>query len=280
MATDDGFRPPDEEVRWMARQTRNTCTPDVALEAMEIWHETDIRNVLPSVQVPTLLLADEGGRALEVAEYVGSLMPNATLQSIPHKEWPSGRAIEPFVLPYRDAMRRFLGLEPERPSIDTVLVTVLSTDIVGSTERQAAIGDRAWKDLVQEHHAIVRSALERWRGVENDTAGDGFFATFDGPARAIHCALEVTEWVRPLDIEIRAGVHTGECEVIDGKAGGIAASTGARISALAGASEVLVSQTVKDLVAGSGLSFEDTGERELKGIPDRWRLYRVTSGQR
>ena len=146
-----------------------------------------------------------------------------------------------------------------------------------STAKQASLGDRAWKELVLGHHIVVRDALTRWRGVENDTAGDGFFATFDGPARAIRCALEISERVRDLGIEIRAGVHTGECEVIDGKHAGITVSIGARVAATAGQSEVLVSQTVKDLVAGSGFTFRDAGEHELKGIPDPWRLHRVKS---
>ncbi len=158
---------------------------------------------------------------------------------------------------------------------DRVLATVLFTDIVGSTERAAALGDRAWGDLAERHHAVMRSELERYRGREVDTAGDGFFATFDGPARAIRCACAMTEAVRELGLEIRAGLHTGEVEQIDGDIGGIAVNIGARVSAQAGPSEVLVSQTVKDLVAGSGLAFEDAGEHELKGVPDRWRLYRV-----
>jgi class 3 adenylate cyclase len=149
------------------------------------------------------------------------------------------------------------------------------TDIVGSTEKQVALGDHDWKSLVERHHATVRKALARWHGVENDTAGDGFYATFDGPARAIRCAIEVAERVRDLGIEIRAGVHTGECEVIEDKCAGLTVSIGARVAANAGPSEVLVSRTVRDLVAGSGLQFEDRGERELKGVPDRWRLYRV-----
>jgi class 3 adenylate cyclase len=153
------------------------------------------------------------------------------------------------------------------------LSTVLFTDIVGSTERQAAMGDRAWRDVVLAHHERVRDALDRWRGVENDTAGDGFFATFDGPARAVRCALEVSDRVRDLGIEIRAGVHTGECEAVDGKCGGIAVAIGARIAGVAGASQVLVSQTVKDLVTGSGLRFEDVGEHVLKGVPQPWRLF-------
>ena len=158
--------------------------------------------------------------------------------------------------------------------------TVLFTDIVGSTEMQASLGDRSWRELVERHHAIVRAALGRWRGVENDTAGDGFYATFDGPARAISCALDVVERVRELGIEIRVGVHTGECEVIDGKCAGLTVSIGARVASNAEPSEVLVSRTVKDLVAGSGLSFDDRGEHELKGVPDRWHLYRVLEGGR
>jgi class 3 adenylate cyclase len=172
-----------------------------------------------------------------------------------------------------EAIRQFAGIKPARPSVDTVLSTVVFTDIVGSTEHQARLGDHAWKGLVERHHEIVRAALDAWRGIENDTAGDGFYATFDGPARAIHCAQEIRDRVPRLGIQIRAGVHTGECELIDGKAGGIAVTTGARISALAQPSQLLVSQTVKDLVAGSGFSFEPAGEHELKGVPDHWRLY-------
>jgi class 3 adenylate cyclase len=166
-----------------------------------------------------------------------------------------------------------------RPALggDRALATILFTDIVGSTRMAAELGDHAWRDLVERHHTIVRDLLARSRGTEMDTAGDGFFATFDGPARAVRCAMAAVEAVRPLGIEIRAGVHTGEVETIDAKAGGIAVIIGARISASAGASEVLVSSTVKDLVAGSGLVFEDAGEHELKGVPDRWHLHRVVS---
>ena len=151
------------------------------------------------------------------------------------------------------------------------------TDIVDSTATQAARGDHAWRTLVEQHHAIVRDGLGRWKGREIDTAGDGFYATFDGPARAIRCAVEVTHRVRELGIEIRAGVHTGECTMIDGKVGGLAVSIGARVAATAGRSEVRVSQTVKDLTAGSGFGFVDAGEHELKGVPGVWRLYRVTA---
>jgi len=158
--------------------------------------------------------------------------------------------------------------------LDTVLTTVLFTDIVGSTERQATLGDRRWQDLLERHNAVVREALARWRGTERDTAGDGFYATFEGPARAIRCAREIVERVREeLGLEVRAGVHTGECRVIDGKLGGITVSIAARVVATAGASEVRVSRTVKDLVTGSGLTFADAAEIELRGVPGRWRLY-------
>ena len=156
-----------------------------------------------------------------------------------------------------------------------MLATVLFTDIVRSTETAADLGDRRWKELLEEHHRRVRGQLTRFRGTEIDTAGDGFFATFDGPARAVRCARAIVDAVSPLGVEVRAGVHTGEVETIDGKVGGMAVVIGARVGALAGPSEVLVSQTVSDLTAGSGLALEDAGEHELKGVPERWRLYRV-----
>jgi len=162
---------------------------------------------------------------------------------------------------------------PRRDPHDQILASVLFTDIVGSTETAARLGDRGWKQLSTKHNAVMRKELKRFRGKEMDTAGDGFFASFDGPARGIRCTLEICERVRNLGIEIRAGIHTGECELIDGKCGGIAVSIGARIAAIAAPSQVLVSQTVKDLVAGSGFTFEAAGEHELKGIPDSWRLY-------
>jgi class 3 adenylate cyclase len=174
-----------------------------------------------------------------------------------------------------DGIRGFVGAERTPVELDTILSTVLFTDIVDSTQRQASLGDHGWKELIEQHHAAVRGSLVRWHGVENDTAGDGFYATFEGPARAIRCAQEVTHQVRNLGIQIRAGVHTGECELIDGKVGGLAVTIGARVAATAGPSEVRISQTVKDLVAGSGLSFEDAGEHALKGVPDSWHLYRV-----
>ncbi len=229
--------------------------------------------VLPAVGVPTLLVSH--GPEHEQAEHVASLMPNATLMTI---DSPHDRPAANGMGTLAEMFREWIGLPKAPVGVDTVLSTALFTDIVGSTEKQAALGDARWKALVHEHHAIVRDSLRRWRGVEIDTAGDGFYATFDGPARAIRCALEVTAQVRDLGIEVRAGTHTGECELIDGKIGGLSVTIGARVAAHAGPSEVLVSQTVKDLVAGSGLAFDDRGEHELKGVPGAWRLYAVLRG--
>jgi class 3 adenylate cyclase len=174
-----------------------------------------------------------------------------------------------------DEVEQFLTGKRHVPDVDRVLATVLFTDIVGSTEKAAALGDGRWGELLTLHHERVRTQLDGFRGVEIDTAGDGFFATFDGPARAVRCGQGIVEAVRDLGIEIRAGAHTGEIEIHGDDVRGIAVHIGARIGALAGPGDVLVSSTVKDLVAGSGLRFEDAGEHELRGIPDRWRLYRV-----
>jgi class 3 adenylate cyclase len=179
-----------------------------------------------------------------------------------------------------EQIQDFTRIDRPPAALSSVLDTVLLTDIVGSTQRSSEMGNREWKDLLERHHAIVRNSLHRFDGTEVNTAGDGFYATFDGPARAIRCALDIAERIPELGIEIRAGIHTGECEVIDDNVGGLAVSIGARVAANAGPSEVLVSQTVRDLVAGSGLAFGDAGEHELKGVPDRWHLYRVVTTPR
>jgi class 3 adenylate cyclase len=174
-----------------------------------------------------------------------------------------------------EEVARFVARKAVPDVPDSVLATLLFTDIVGSTERAAELGDRTWRELLERHHALVRRELTRFRGEERDTAGDGFFATFDGPARAIRCAQALVNGVRELGLEVRAGVHTGECELHDGKVAGLAVSIGARVAASAGPNEVLVSQTVKDLVAGTGVVLEDRGERDLKGVPGRWRVYQA-----
>ena len=242
---------------------------------------TDIRPILPSIHVPVLVLLRPHARGgdpawVEPARFLAQRIPGARLEELPGHDaslWVGDQAL------VHRAIDFFLGeVRREASELERVLATVLLTDVVGSTEKAAELGNRGWRELVERHHAAVRALLERYRGTEVDTAGDGFFATFDGPARAIRCARAIVEEVRPLGIEVRAGLHTGECETIDGKVGGMAVNIGARVGAAAEPSEVLVSQTVKDLVVGSGLVFEDRGEHELKGVQDSWRLYRVVGG--
>jgi class 3 adenylate cyclase/pimeloyl-ACP methyl ester carboxylesterase len=267
-ATDERF------VEWWARFERLVASPSAYEELGRILTEVDVRDVLPAIRVPTLVIHREGDPIVlePQARYVAGQIANATYVMLPGEDHLPFVGDADAIL---DEVERFVTGRRPIPEIDTVLATVLFTDIVDSTRRQTELGDGGWKDLVERHHAVVRDLLEKYRGEEQDTAGDGFFVRFDGPARAIRCAQSIVESVRPLGIEVRAGLHTGECEIVDGKAGGIAVSIGARVMANAGPSEVLVSQTVKDLVAGSGLAFEDAGEHELKGVPDRWRLYRV-----
>lgn len=256
----------DEElVQLYARINRNTASPDVAETLTRISWQTDVRDILPSVHTATALVVGEEDERAE-ADYVASLMPHATVHVLPGR---SGLQVDGLLQIVRD----LAGIERPPEGMESTLAAVLFTDIVASTRRQVSVGDRAWRDVAHAHHAIVREALARWDGTEHDTAGDGFFASFRGPARAIHCALDIAERVAVLNIETRAAVHIGECELIDGKPGGLAVVIGARALATAGARDVVVTQTVKDLVAGSGFGFEDRGEHELKGVPDRWHLY-------
>jgi len=258
----------DENVaRRYARVTRNTVSPDVAEALTRILWLTDVRDILSSVHTPTALVVGDADTQAdrEEAEYVASLMPSATLHLLQGR---SGLQIEEQMV----IVRELAGVE-RHPAVSTVLATVLFTDIVASTRKQAELGDRRWRELVLAHHSAVRAALSHWGGTEHDTAGDGFFASFVGPARAIHCAHEIAERVADLGIETRAGVHIGECELIDGKPGGLAVTIGARLLGAAGPRDVVVSGTVKDLVAGSGFAFTDRGMHELKGVPDLWRLF-------
>jgi class 3 adenylate cyclase len=256
----------------MARLDRHFMAPSTAAEWMLAIGETDVTAALPLLRCPTLLLDHEQSLTYAETRHVQSMIPTAELQLI------TG---DPYKLPYGDrsqiveAVQAFIGREHAGGASATVLGTVLFTDIVGSTERQAAMGDQAWAEVIRRHHSIVREALRRWQGVENDTAGDGFYATFDGPARAIRCALLLVNQLAEIGLEIRAGIHTGECEVVDGKRSGLTVTIGSRIAGVAGAKEVLVSRTVKDLTAGSGFSYDDRGEHQLKGVPEGWHLYRV-----
>ena len=241
--------------------------------------EIDVRGVLGAIHVPTLILYRSGDHPFIVggSRYLAEHIPHATQVELPGAEHAIAAGntpalldqVEPFLLTAWEE-RQSVESEPER-----VLATVLFTDIVGSTARAAELGDRGWRELLTRHHGLIRRELTRFRGRELDTAGDGFFASFDGPARAIRCASQVATAVKELGIDIRAGLHTGECEVIDGKVGGIAVHIGARVASEAGPGEVLVSSTVKDLVAGAGIEFSERGAAELKGVPGEWRLFAV-----
>jgi class 3 adenylate cyclase/pimeloyl-ACP methyl ester carboxylesterase len=261
-------------VTWFAKLLRHAETP-ASYEAFErMWFETDVRDVLPTVHVPTAVLFkadDPDSWTRDGATYCAERMPGAVLVKVP------GVAYVPWVEepePLVSAIEQFLdSVRAEEVALDRVLTTVLFTDVVGSTKRAAELGGARWKELLERHCTTVRALLARYRGTEVKTMGDGFLATFDGPARAVRCAQGICEAVKPLGLEVRAGCHTGEIELVGSDVGGIAVHIGARVGALAGPSEVLVSSTVKDLVAGSGLVFEDRGEHELKGVPGAWRLY-------
>jgi class 3 adenylate cyclase len=270
--------PPGDEGEWFSRYARASVTPGGLAAELNSYLETDVRAVLPSIQVPTLVLVDTDSfyEVLpETGRFVATKIPGARIvehssQGGHHFHWYA-RA-DAIV----DEVGRFLAaIREEDESFDRVLATVLFTDIVGSTERAAALGDRRWREVVEQHHAAIRTLLARYRGVELDNAGDGFFASFEGPARAVRCATAIVDAVRPLGIEVRAGLHTGEMERLDGKVGGVAVNIGARVAAMAAPSEVLVSQTVKDLMVGSDLRFEDRGSHELKGVPGAWKVYAV-----
>lgn len=252
---------------------RSSASPQMARTLIEMVVETDVRDLLPSISVPTLVLhREEEFIPVAGARDMAEQIPDARLIVLP------GADHIPFYGDadgYAEEIEEFLTGARQAPMTDRILTTVMFTDIVGSTERAAALGDARWRELVSRHDELTRAELERHRGREVKTMGDGFLATFDGPARAIRCARAIAEQVRPLDIELRAGLHTGECELIGDDIGGMAVNIGARIGALAGAGEVVVSSTVKDLVVGSGISFSDRGTCELKGVPGEWRLYAV-----
>ena len=270
--------PPEdiEFVRWDEKISRFAATPESMAAFSRMWFETDVRDILPTIRVPTLVLyKTESVNGAEPAAYVASLIAGARAAGVPGREWvlwfedpePLVASIEAFLASVRN----------EEAEFDRVLATVLFTDIVGSTAKNTELGDLAWTELVERHHAVVRAMIARYRGQEIDTAGDGFFATFDGPARGVRCAQQIIDAVRPLGLEVRTGVHTGEVQTIDGKAGGLGVVIGARVGALATASEVLVSQTVKDLVAGSGLDVRRRGRARAEGcprplapVPGRW----------
>jgi len=266
----------DERIaRWFARLERLGASPGAAIALWRMNAEIDVRDVLPSIRVPTLVLhrRDDTSLPVEVGRYVAQLVPGARfveLEGRDHLPWVGD--MEPFV----GEIEEFLTGTRGASEVDRVLATVLFTDVVGSSERARELGDRRWRDLLESFQDRVRDEVRRFRGREIDTAGDGFFATFDGPARAIRCAQSLCGAVAALGLTVRTGL-TGECEGSGEKVAGIAVHIGARVAASVAPGEILVSGTVKDLVAGSGLRFEDRGPRELKGMPGEWRLYAVAA---
>ena len=284
LATAQALAPsaPPEEQQALATAIRQSASPGAVVALSRMNRESDVRDVLPAIRVPTLVLnrEEEHPFTLQGSAYLAEHIPGARHVELPGADhlmsagdWePYARALEEFL---QEAWAEEATAEPET---DRVLATILFTDIVGSTAKAVELGDARWRQLLEDHQSTVRRLLLRYRGTELDTAGDGFFAAFDGPARGIRCARAITESVRDLGIEVRAGLHTGECERMNAKVGGIAVHIGARVAAEASPGEVVVSSTVKDLVAGSGIAFRDRGAAELKGVPGEWRLFAVESG--
>ena len=270
VAGDEAFR------ERLATYFRRSASPGAAAALLRMNTEIDVRAVLPTIRVPTLVLHRSGDRDANVEEgrWIASQIPGARFVELPgedHLPWVGD------VDTLLDEIEEFLtGVRPA-PNPDRMLLTLLFTDIVGSTRRATELGDRRWRELVDAHHAAVRRELDRFRGREVDTAGDGFFATFDGPGRALHAATAIRDALGPLGLEVRAGVHTGECEVTDAAVRGVAVHVAARVAACAAAGEILATSTVRDLVAGSGIVFADRGSTELKDV-GAWHLYEVRSG--
>jgi class 3 adenylate cyclase len=264
----------DKVLRRYSRLLRQSASPGTEELFERVTGTFDIRDLLKTIHIPTLVLhrTDDQDNPVEAGRDLADRIPGARFVELPgFDSYPWAGDQEPLLA---EVQAFVTGSRPAESS-DRVLATVLFTDIVDSTRRAAELGDARWKELLGRHHEVVRAELQRYRGREVDIAGDGFLATFDGPARAVRCARAIKDAVARLGLDIRAGLHTGECETIAGKVGGIAVHIGARIGSIAAPSEILVSRTVRDLVAGSGLAFEDAGDHELKGVPESWRLYRV-----
>jgi class 3 adenylate cyclase len=270
----------DEEIAALTQYLQLGASVGARIALARMNMGIDVRDVLGAIRIPTLVLhcARDPWVSAEQGRYIAERISGSTYVELDCNTHIAAKADVPLVV---GAVRPFLerawaARSDEPPEPDRVLATVLFTDIVGSSEQAATLGDRAWREKLEQHHELVRRHLLRHRGVEIDTAGDGFFASFDGPARAIRCASAITSGVRGLGLDVRAGLHTGECELVDGKVAGIAVHTGARVASHAKPGEVLVSSTVRDLVAGSGIEFQDRGTAELKGIPGEWRLFAVS----
>lgn len=262
--------------RRFANSLRLGASPEVAYALNRAHFETDLRDVLPAIRVPALILYrqapyDSEADALETAELIADAQP----MRVSGTDY-FGVDLSPEIA---DEIERFVAGEPAPQIPTSVLTTVMFTDLVRSTERASAAGDQAWREVLAAHHSLVRRELRRFRGEERDTAGDGFFATFDGPARAIRSATSIVAGLRSLGLESRIGIHVGECEMHDGKPAGVAVNIGARVAALAAPDEILVTQTVRDLVAGSSFQFRDRGRHSLKGVPGQWQLFATTDGE-
>jgi class 3 adenylate cyclase/pimeloyl-ACP methyl ester carboxylesterase len=261
--------------RWWARCERMSNSPAGAAAYLRLNHLIDVSGIVSTIRVPTLVIHRAGDRIISVegGRFFANHIPGACYLEVPGEDH----------LPFfgenagdiADAIEEFLTGSRQPVAVDRVLATVLFTDIVGSTEKAAKLGDHRWRDLLEHHHAVIRRSVSRFRGREVKTTGDGVLATFDGSARGVRCACAISDEIRRLGLEVRAGLHTGECEMMGDDVGGIAVHIGARVAALAGAGEVLVSGTVKDLVAGSGLRFGDRGSHSLKGVPGEWRIFTV-----
>jgi pimeloyl-ACP methyl ester carboxylesterase len=271
LATDPSFR------EWWARYVRQSASPSAGRTIWSLIADIDIRHVLPAIRVPTLIIHNTGDRTVPVesSRYMAERIPGAKYVELPGVDHVPYSGNPDAIL---DEIEEFLTGVRHGPELDRVLATVLFTDIVDSTRKAAELGDRRWRDLLDAHHALVRERLAQFRGREIDTAGDGFLAAFDGPARGVRTACVIADDVLRLGLEVRAGLHTGECEVSGTKLTGIAVHIGARIAALARGGEILVSNTVRDLVAGSGLKFADRGLHTLKGVPGESHLFAVDRG--
>ncbi len=268
MIHDESFK------QWWSTYLRRSASPAMALALAKMNSDINIQNILPTIHVPTLVIHRSGDKDMDVGggRYISQQIPNAKYVELPGEDhlWFVGDSDA-----ILNNIEEFLTGSYHASEHERILATVMFTDIVGSTEKAVELGDAKWKELLVNHHKIIRKELASFRGKEIDTAGDGFLATFDGPARAIKCAVAISKAVKILNIEIRIGLHTGECELMDNDVGGIAVHLGSRVMSKAGASEIFVSSTVKDLVAGSGILFEERGVHKLKGIPGEWQLYKV-----
>ena len=264
-------------VRWWAQLERAVASPGAILALLRANYEIDARHILPSIQAPTLVLHRKDDALVPVAagRYLAQNIPGAKYVELPGGDHLLQAMDEDVLDLLLDEIEEFITGTRHRPEPDRVLATVMFNDIVGSTERAAELGDRQWRELLSSYYAAIRKELGAFRGREVNTTGDGLLATFDGPARAIQCACSIRERVRSLGLQTRTGLHTGECELIGDDVAGIAVHIAARVAATAGPDQVLVSSTVKDLVAGSRLRFADQGAHSLKGVPDEWRLYEV-----